>query len=76
MKREVVKSIVWALIVAVLLGVAIVIGSRNLSRFDSALVAYTFASLFADFRAHISLRDVASTATDGFVLAARLGSLL
>jgi len=49
MKREVVKSIVWALIVAVLLGVAIVVGSRNLSRFDSALVAYTFASLFAAF---------------------------
>ena len=49
MKREVVKSVVWALIVTVLLGVAIVVGSRNLSRFDSALVAYTFASLFADF---------------------------
>ena len=43
MKREVMKSIVWALLVAVLLGVAIVVGSRNLSRFDSALVAYTFA---------------------------------
>ena len=49
MKREVVKSNVWALIVTVLLGVAIVVGSRNLSRFDSALVAYTFASLFAAF---------------------------
>jgi len=49
MKREVVKSVVWALIVTVLLGVAIVVGSRNLSRFDSALVAYTFASLFAAF---------------------------
>ena len=49
MKREVVKSVVSALIVTVLLGVAIVVGSRNLSRFDSALVAYTFASLFAAF---------------------------
>jgi hypothetical protein len=49
MKREVMKLIVWALFVAVLLGVAIVVGSRNLSRFDSALVAYTFASLFAAF---------------------------
>ena len=29
MKREVVESIVWAFIVAVLLGVAIVVGSRN-----------------------------------------------
>src|SRR6516225_8494957 len=49
MRREVVKSVVWALIVTVLLCAAIVVGSRNLSRFDSALVAYTFASLFAAF---------------------------
>jgi hypothetical protein len=49
MKREIVKSIVWAFIIAVLLAVAIVAGSRNLSRFDSALVPYTFASLFAAF---------------------------
>jgi len=49
MKREVVKSVVWALLVAVLLGLTIVVGSRNLFRFDSALVAYTFASLFAAF---------------------------
>jgi len=49
MKREVVKSVIWALIVTVLLGAAIIVGSRNLSRFDAALVAYTFASLFAAF---------------------------
>ena len=49
LKLEVIKSIVWGLFVAMLLGVAVVVGSRNLSRFDSALVAYTFASLFAAF---------------------------
>jgi len=32
-----------------LLGVMIVVGSRNLAHFDAALVAYTFASLFAMF---------------------------
>ena len=39
MRHEVFKSVIWALIVTMLLGVAIVVGSRNLSRFDSALVA-------------------------------------
>jgi hypothetical protein len=36
-------------VVTALLGAAIVVGYRNLSRFDAALVAYTFASLFAAF---------------------------
>lgn len=49
MRREVLKSGVWGLIVTLLLGAAILVGSRNLSRFDSALVAYTFATLFAAF---------------------------
>ena len=49
MRREVFRSLIWAFIVTILLGLAIVVGSRNLSRFDSALVAYTFASLFAAF---------------------------
>ena len=31
------------------LGVLIVVGSRNLAHFDAALVAYTFAVLFATF---------------------------
>jgi hypothetical protein len=35
--------------VAVLLVVAIVVGSRNLQNFDPPLVAYTFASVFAAF---------------------------
>ena len=33
----------------VFLGVLVVVGSRNLERFDAALVAYTFATLFAVF---------------------------
>jgi hypothetical protein len=49
MRREAVESVVLALIITLLLGAAIVVGSRNLSRFDAALVAYTFASLFAAF---------------------------
>src|ERR1700748_1081660 len=49
MRREVLKSRVWGLIVTLLLGAAILVGSRNLSRFDIALVVYTFATLFAAF---------------------------
>ena len=76
MKREVVKSVVWALIVAVLLGVAIIVGSRNLSRFDSALVAYTFASLFAAFGLTYRYAMWLQRPPTALVLAARLGSLL
>ena len=49
MRLERIKPVLWALLVTALLGAAIVVGSRNLSRFDAALVAYTFASLFAAF---------------------------
>lgn len=49
MKREVVKSLAWATLCSGLLAVLIVVGSRNLARFDAALVAYTFATLFAVF---------------------------
>ena len=49
MRLEAIKSVLWAFVVTALLGAAIVVGSRNLSRFDAALVAYTFASLFAAF---------------------------
>jgi hypothetical protein len=34
---------------SLVLGVLIVVGSRNLGHFDPALVAYTFATLFATF---------------------------
>lgn len=43
------RATAWGLLVTGVLAIAIVVGSRNLSRFDAALVAYTFASLFAVF---------------------------
>ena len=39
----------WAALVTLALSAAIVVGSRNLQHFDAALVAYTFATLFAAF---------------------------
>ena len=49
MSREVVKATAWGLALTVLLGLLIVIGSRNLSHFDAALIGYTFSVLFATF---------------------------
>ncbi len=49
MRREVIKATFWGLVVTALLAALIVIGSRNLAHFDAALVAYTFAVLFATF---------------------------
>ena len=49
MTRESLKAIGWGLIVTLLVAALIVIGSRNLSHFDAALVGYTFAVLFAAF---------------------------
>ena len=49
MTRESLKAIGWGVIVTLLLAALIVIGSRNLSHFDAALVGYTFAVLFAAF---------------------------
>src|SRR5262245_39807611 len=43
------KAVVVGLVAAALLALLIVIGSRNLAHFDAALVAYTFATLFATF---------------------------
>jgi nitrate/nitrite transporter NarK len=39
----------WAALVTLALAAAIVVGSRRLQHFDAALVAYTFATLFATF---------------------------
>src|SRR5512132_4377306 len=47
MKRETAQALVWATLVAGGLAILIVVGSRNLTHFDAALVAYTFATLFA-----------------------------
>jgi hypothetical protein len=49
MRREVVKAVGWGVLFTAILTLLIVVGSRNLSRFDAVLVAYTFASLFAVF---------------------------
>ena len=49
MTREVRKATTWGLLVTILLALLILVGSRNLSHFDAALVAYTFAILFATF---------------------------
>jgi hypothetical protein len=49
MPREKLIAAFRGLIVAVVLALMIVAGSRNLSHFDAALVGYTFATLFAAF---------------------------
>ncbi|MEX0774563.1 MAG: hypothetical protein WD042_02490 [Phycisphaeraceae bacterium] len=49
MKREIVIAAVAGVAAMLGLGVMIVVGSRNLQHFDAALVAYTFATLFAAF---------------------------
>ncbi len=49
MRREIATSVAWAVASTAMLSVLIVLGSRNLSHFDAALVAYTTAILFATF---------------------------
>ena len=48
-RRYRLRAVTWALIATLVLGVLIVVGSRNLHHFDAALVGYTFATLFATF---------------------------
>jgi hypothetical protein len=43
------RATAWASAVALTLAILIVVGSRNLAHLDAALVAYTFACLFAAF---------------------------
>jgi hypothetical protein len=49
LKREVLRSIGWALLVTGILVALIIVGSRNLAHFDAALVGYLFGTLFAAF---------------------------
>lgn len=49
MKKEGIKAALWGSAIAGVTLLSIVIGSRNLSHFDAALVCYTFALLFATF---------------------------
>jgi hypothetical protein len=47
LKIETVKAAGWAILITALLAGLIILGSRTLTHFDAALVAYTFATLFA-----------------------------
>lgn len=47
--RDVLTAVTWALAVTLLTAALIVVGSRRLDHFDAALIAYTFATLFAIF---------------------------
>ncbi len=47
--RDALRAGAWGLLVTGLVGAAIIGGSRRLAHFDAALVAYTFAILFATF---------------------------
>jgi nitrate reductase gamma subunit len=49
MRREVMIATAWGILTTLILAGLIVAGSRNLAHFDAALVAYTFAILFATF---------------------------
>lgn len=49
MNREVVKATSWGAGATLILGILILIGSRNLAHFDAALIAYTASVLFATF---------------------------
>ena len=49
MRPEVARAVLWGLATTGGLAGLILLGSRRLSRFDAALVAYTFAVLFATF---------------------------
>ncbi len=49
MKAEVRTATLRGLVATVVLAVLILVGSRNLTHFDAALVAYTFSILFATF---------------------------
>jgi NNP family nitrate/nitrite transporter-like MFS transporter len=46
---ERVRAAAWATLWTLGLAAAIVVGSRNLTHFDAALIGYTFATLFATF---------------------------
>jgi len=49
LSREKVRAAAWGAVATAVLGILIVLGSRNLDHFDAALVGYTFATLFATF---------------------------
>lgn len=48
-RADIIRASGWGLLTTAILAALIIIGSRNLSHFDAALVAYTFSILFATF---------------------------
>ncbi len=57
-----------------LLTVLVIVGSRNLEHFDSALFGYTIASIVARCD-RLSVRGMAATAGNANLLASRLAAL-
>ncbi len=49
MTREAINATGWGTLVTLTVALLIVIGSRNLSHFDAALIGYTSAVLFSTF---------------------------
>ena len=47
--REKARAAALGVVVMTALAATIIVGSRNLTHFDAALVGYTFATLFAAF---------------------------
>ena len=49
LRKDVLYAAGWATILTVITALLVVVGSRNFDHFDAALIAYTFATLFAVF---------------------------
>jgi hypothetical protein len=49
MSRVTIKATLVATLMMFAVGVLVILGSRNLARFDAALIGYTFATLFSVF---------------------------
>lgn len=49
MNRETIRATAWGVFASAALAALVLLGSRRLQNFDAALVAYTFATLFAVF---------------------------
>jgi len=48
-RKDVLTAIAWGVGLTALTALSIIVGSRSLDHFDAALIAYTFATLFAVF---------------------------
>ena len=75
-RGESLRAGAWGAATTVLLAVLVVVGSRNLAHFDAALVAYTFAMLFATFGLTYRYAMWLQRPPTGALLAARLAGVL